>query len=254
MYVYVIRNSATGKVYIGQHKGTNLKKYLQMKLSQAEYELRRKGHGRGSHLFNSMRKHPKDVWSIEPLMEVDTKEELDRLETLLIAFYDTRNPQVGYNICKGGEGFTGTHTDEWRRNHSAKMKGRVYSPETIAKMKAAPKSEVQLNNLKRARDPDVAAKRAEGCSTPSCRVKLSEAGKRQWECGPTPVQLEQLTTARTNRWEKYRREDTLTTQIVVLRKQGLTQRAIALQLGVGKSTVNSHLQKFMEENSSQNPL
>jgi hypothetical protein len=119
MYVYVIRNSATGKVYIGQHKGTNLKKYLQDKFSQANYELKRKGKGGGSHLFASMRKHPREVWSIEPLIEgIETKPELDRLERLLIAIYDTRNPDVGYNICRGGEGFTGKHSPEWKARMS----------------------------------------------------------------------------------------------------------------------------------------
>ena len=108
MFIYVIRNSVTGKVYIGQHKGNSLKKYLQDKLSHAQ-----KFKGR-SILFNSMQKHPKEVWSIEPLMEVETKEELDRLEKLFITLYDTRNPEVGYNICKGGEGFTGPHSEEAR--------------------------------------------------------------------------------------------------------------------------------------------
>jgi hypothetical protein len=106
MFIYVITNSATGKVYIGQHKGNNLKKYLQTKLSDAS-----KHRGGQSRLYNSMRKHPKEVWSIEPLMEAETKAELDRLEILLIALYDTRNPNVGYNICRGGEGYTGPLTD-----------------------------------------------------------------------------------------------------------------------------------------------
>jgi group I intron endonuclease len=102
MFIYVITNSVTGRVYIGQHKGNSLKKYLQTKLSDAS-----KHRGGSSHLFASMRKHPKEVWSIEPLMEVETKEELNRIERLLIALYDTRNHEVGYNICKGGEGHTG---------------------------------------------------------------------------------------------------------------------------------------------------
>jgi len=107
MYIYAITNSITGKIYIGQHKGNNLKKYLQDKFSHAK---RNRG---SSPLFNSMRKHPKEVWSIEPLFEgIETKEELDRLERLLIALYDTRNPEIGYNICRGGEGFTGTMSEE----------------------------------------------------------------------------------------------------------------------------------------------
>jgi len=125
MYIYVIRNSVTGKVYIGQHKGDNLKKYLQTKLSDAS-----RFRGGQSRLYASMRKHPKEVWSIEPLMELETKEELDRLEALLIALYDTRNPEVGYNICKGGEGFTGKHTEEAKRKcaEAGKLGGAISGP------------------------------------------------------------------------------------------------------------------------------
>jgi hypothetical protein len=138
MFIYVITNSVTGKIYIGQHKGNNLKKYLQMKLSQAVYELKRKGKGGSSHLFNSMRKHPKEVWSIAPLFEgITTREELNRLEILLIALYDTRNPDIGYNICKGGEGFTGEFTAEHRRkmreNASRYWLGKIRSCESVEK-------------------------------------------------------------------------------------------------------------------------
>jgi hypothetical protein len=108
MFIYVITNSATGKVYIGQHKGSNLKKYLQDKLSHSRHNTG------SSHLFNSMRKHPKEVWSIAPLMEFETKAEIDVWETRLIALYDTRNPEIGYNICHGGEGYTGPFTAEMK--------------------------------------------------------------------------------------------------------------------------------------------
>jgi hypothetical protein len=108
MFVYLITNTATGKYYVGQHKGNDLKKYLQQKLSQAWYELKRKGHGGGSILFNSMRKHPKDVWEIHPLVEdVQTKEAVDAWERTLIELFNSRNPMVGYNICRGGEGPSG---------------------------------------------------------------------------------------------------------------------------------------------------
>lgn len=124
IYIYVITNSATGKVYIGQHKGTNLKQYLQKKLYDAS-----KGRGGASRLYNSMRKHQKEVWSIEPLFEgIQTKENLDRLERLLIALFDTRNPEIGYNICRGGEGFTGKHTAKSKAKMSEAWKAWYADP------------------------------------------------------------------------------------------------------------------------------
>jgi len=38
---------------------------------------------------------------------VATKAELDYWETFFIALFKARDPNHGYNICKGGEGFTG---------------------------------------------------------------------------------------------------------------------------------------------------
>jgi group I intron endonuclease len=119
MFIYVITNLITGKVYIGQHKGDNLKQYLQKKF----WYSRNQKTG-SSYLFNAMRKYDEpDQWSISPLFDgIETKVELDRLETLLIALYDTRNPEIGYNICKGGEGFTGEFTVEHRAKLSKAAK------------------------------------------------------------------------------------------------------------------------------------
>lgn len=240
MYIYVITNNTTGKIYIGQHKGTNLRKYLQTKLSDAS-----KHRGGQSLLYNSMRKHPKDVWSIEPLMELETKAELDRWERLLIALYDTRNTEVGYNICRGGEGFSGKHTDEWRKNHSAMMKGRVFSPETIARMKTAPKTQVQLDNLKS--ENRVVRINERYATDPSYRAKVAKAGRERWSESTPEYQVqwsEQLAAAARKRWETYREgvaKDPLTMRIIDLHREGLSHRAIAHELGIGKDKVYRRL-------------
>jgi|SRR5208337_3442974 len=169
MYVYLIVNHVTGKYYVGQHKGNNLKKYLQDKFSQAWYELKR-GRGGSSRLFNSMRKHPKDAWSIHALLsDVQTRAELDAHERDFIAFLKSQDPEYGYNICRGGEGFSGPHSlatrqkiaeasermwerPEIRDNFTAKVKrqkkpvgfgtrvgkrrlGKKATPETIQKLR-----------------------------------------------------------------------------------------------------------------------
>ena len=99
MFIYVIVNSETLKIYIGQHKGKRLRKYLQTKFSDA-----RKNRGGSSHLYASMRKYPKEVWSIHPLMQHSTKDDLDYWERHFIRVLKTQHPDVGYNIAPGGEG------------------------------------------------------------------------------------------------------------------------------------------------------
>src|SRR5208337_1334104 len=103
MFIYLIVNRATGKYYVGQHKGNSLKKYLQTKFSDAKHQK-----NGSSHLFNSMRKHPKEAWSIHALLsDVRTRPELDQHERDFIAFLRSRDPEHSYNICRGGEGFSG---------------------------------------------------------------------------------------------------------------------------------------------------
>jgi len=134
MFIYLIVNRVTGKYYVGQHKGKDLKRYFQKKFSSAR-------HVRGSsHLFNSMRKHPLPCdWSIHALLsDVQTRAELDAYERDFIAFLKSRDPEYGYNICRGGEGFTGPHTEESRRksslNNARYWKGKKRPVETYTKI------------------------------------------------------------------------------------------------------------------------
>jgi len=125
MFIYLIVNRITGKYYVGQHKGDNLKQYLQKKF----YEAKRKLGGR-SYLYASMRKHPDpSVWSIHALLfDVQTRPELDALERDFITFLRSQDPEYGYNICRGGEGFTGPHTKEAKEKISCASRKRDSRP------------------------------------------------------------------------------------------------------------------------------
>jgi group I intron endonuclease len=134
MLVYVIVNDVTLKLYIGKHKGNNLKKYFQTKISDALHYQ-----GGSSHLFAAIRKHGREHFHVYPLFEGKTNEEICVHETLLIKALAAQNPEVGYNICRGGEGFTGPHTAASRFKIAKNMKGkqnslgttRTMSPERI---------------------------------------------------------------------------------------------------------------------------
>lgn len=114
MYVYLIVNRVTGKYYVGQHKGNSLKKYFQTKLSDAF-----SNRGGRSHLYASMRKHGRGAFTIHALLsDVQSKVELDAYERDFIAFLKSQDPEYGYNICRGGEGFTGPHSEETKRKNT----------------------------------------------------------------------------------------------------------------------------------------
>src|SRR5208337_3133444 len=107
-----------------------------------------------SHLFNSMRKYPDhSIWSVHALLsDVQTKAELDQHERDFIAFLKSRDPEYGYNVCRGGEGNTGSPSVEtrkklsaaskrsWsdpdiRKSHHVKLRGRKQPPDAVAKMR-----------------------------------------------------------------------------------------------------------------------
>jgi len=114
MFIYLIVNHVTGKYYVGQHKGTDLRKYLQKKFWAAGHQL----YG-SSRLFNSMRKHGREAFTIHALLSnIQTRPELDTYEKDFITFLRSQDPEYGYNICRGGEGFTGPHTEEARKKNS----------------------------------------------------------------------------------------------------------------------------------------
>jgi group I intron endonuclease len=184
VFVYIITNKVNGKIYIGQHKGGNLKKYLQQKLGQAWYELKRKGHGQGSHLYNAMRKYPREDFSIEPLAEVHgdmPKLVLDSLETFCIAFLDTRNCEKGYNICRGGEGFTGPHSERSKQKQRLAMLGRKHTPEAIAKMKLISKTAKQLANLNRDGMSNISEETRKKVKEAARLRSKTEEKKQQWK-------------------------------------------------------------------------
>jgi hypothetical protein len=194
MFVYVIVNSETLKIYVGQHKGTNLRKYLQTKLSDAAHQVHLR-----SHLFASMRKHQKEVWSIHSLIsDLQTREECDYWERMLIKALNSQNSEVGYNICRGGEGHAGPAWNKGRPNPAmignrlgalvrrspegearrmAAVLGRKRTPAQRAKMSAA-----QMGNKKgvgHKLTPEHIAKLT-ASRTPEGYARVSAAKKKWW--------------------------------------------------------------------------
>ncbi len=170
MFIYLIVNHDTGKYYVGQHKGNNLRQYLQRKFWDAKHQ--RSG---SSHLYNSMRKHPDSkVWSIHALRaDIQTREELDETERDFIKFLKAQDPEYGYNICRGGEGFTGTFSKETleklskaRRQTWANPGYRVKKSEEMRKRWSNPQARAKQSEVMK-----------EACSNPDVRAKKSETIK-----------------------------------------------------------------------------
>lgn len=98
MYIYLIVNHVTGRYYVGQHKGGNLRQYFQQKCWEAEHELSPR-----SRLYAAIRENGRDNFTIHALLsDVQTRLELNQHEREFITFLraqdrstDTTSDAVG---------------------------------------------------------------------------------------------------------------------------------------------------------------
>ena len=103
MYVYLIQNFENGKVYVGQHIGHDLEHYFLHRHIRPAL----RGRGKRRLICKAIRKYGPESFSIAPIIECGTKEELDLWEKTFIKLFDSTNLSLGYNLTAGGEGTIG---------------------------------------------------------------------------------------------------------------------------------------------------
>lgn len=125
-YIYQITNKQDGKIYIGKSKTTvqgrwhghlrDYQKYIQQDKTSSK-------------LYNAIRKYGIDSFTVEQI-DSCSYEELDERERYWIAKLTSRNPNIGYNICRGGEcgpggpHFAGhQHSEETKQQMSLSRRG-----------------------------------------------------------------------------------------------------------------------------------
>jgi len=91
--IYVITNEVNGKEYVGVT--SDLKRRWRRHRGRA-----RRGHN--EHLYNAMRKHGADQFSIQPVEHVEAREQAFDVEKQWIADLDTYQGE-GYNMTPGGD-------------------------------------------------------------------------------------------------------------------------------------------------------
>ena len=118
-----------------------------------------------------MRAHPdQKVWSIHALRsDIQTRAELDETERGFIQFLKAQDPEYGYNICRGGEGFTGPHTVKTRLKMSLSKKGQWSNPGFRIKQSEAVKA--SWSDEKRFKQADISKER---WSHPEFKNRLSK--------------------------------------------------------------------------------
>ena len=133
-YVYKTTNIKNGKVYIGQSK-----KCIQ---KSSRYI------GSGKFFLRAVKEFGRDCFVKEIIEEIDSNNcsLLDEREKYWIFYYDSTNPDNGYNLTKGGAGWSSfgmKRSDETREKQSKKRLGKepwnkgltgMYSDEQKQKM------------------------------------------------------------------------------------------------------------------------
>lgn len=84
-------------------------------------------------IHRAIRKYGATSFIFEVLAYAQTREELDSLERQYIQTHNTLSPN-GYNVAAGGQGASGTFSEERRRKIGEKSRGRLHSKETRSKM------------------------------------------------------------------------------------------------------------------------
>ena len=153
MQVYLLTNTVTGKLYVGQ---TTVG--LKHRWGQHKSDTKRM---RGPHhLVHSMRKHGHEVFIMELLHECETKEEMDFVEMFYIAFLNTKSPN-GYNLTDGGDGTQGR--SGWKASEETKAKLRGRTPWNKGKHHTAEHIEKAAKSRRGIKQtPETIAKRMKG--------------------------------------------------------------------------------------------
>lgn len=91
--IYMHKNKINGKIYIGKTKRS----------LNARWKSNGEGYKTSPHMWNAIQKYGWDNFEHYLLQdEIESEEELNRLEKEYIKLYNSTNPNIGYNIDEGG--------------------------------------------------------------------------------------------------------------------------------------------------------
>lgn len=136
----MIINTVNSKVYIGQASDLAKRK-------RNHFSALRLGKHCNKHLQAAYNQYGEEAFVFEVIQEFfaaidkqDLVKNLIQLEQYWIDYYQSTNPEYGYNMCpSAGSMFGYKHSAETRAKVSAAGRGRISSPDTRAKISVAHK-------------------------------------------------------------------------------------------------------------------
>ncbi|OPZ39525.1 MAG: GIY-YIG catalytic domain protein [Synergistetes bacterium ADurb.BinA166] len=175
--IYCHTHIESGRRYVGLTKKTWRQRWDQH-VCQA-----RRAIGSKNHWYNAIRKYGKDAFSHEVLEVCSDLEVANLAEECWIELLDTRNPEKGFNLMKGGEHVPHPIKNPWDRpEYRAKHPKNIavcHTPEARSKSLdslRSPESKQKRSTLAAASmaDPAVQARRRVFQEDPAYKVLISE--------------------------------------------------------------------------------
>lgn len=206
--IYIIKSSATPKVYIGQTWYT-----IKTRMSTHKRNARN-GTAKNWKLYNSMRKYGIDSFIMESIETCTSQEKADELEDFYILRYDSINK--GLNLRRGGA--AGIFSEEARKKMSASKMGEKNNRYGIT----GPNHPMHGKH-----------------HTDEAKKKISEAAKQQVRAPITNQEKDRLTTM-SHAIAKL--DEQMVREIKILLKNGKASAEIARMYGVSESNIR-HIKK-----------
>ena len=190
--MYLIRNTITGKAYIGK-TGRSLSTRWKEHVSNA-FSLRKNPRCRNTYLSRAIRKHGQGAFESSVLSQACSDQDAGEIERFWVVFLKAYDASRGYNLTLGGEGALGhKHSPATRALLSASHIGHKQPPEVREKIRRGmlgrkhPEVAIAMRKRKGVKYPPMTPehKKAVGEAsrnrvwTPESRAKVSARRKGQ---------------------------------------------------------------------------
>jgi group I intron endonuclease len=229
-YLYRITNQVNGKFYIGQ--SIDPEKRWKKHLAYSKQE------NKPQYIHRAMAKYGVACFILEVIATCRTPEDADAVEIELVEQYDSRNPEKGYNLCRGGEGgwLGKKHSEESKEKNRQAHLGKIASEETKQKQSSSMKKKVEEGWTPKTTFTEGSE------ATKYWKGKHNSNGFKSGRILDPEVEEKRLSALRAKgAWNKITLPDSQSKEIQKLFSEGLSLRKISKLTDISTHLINKEL-------------